>query len=237
MRKQMISLAMCLALTATSALASGTNTVSKTAPRATKNIVKVVAKTPAKAAQSTKTTTPVANQTPAPEVTLTPEQAAKKRFEEKVAKSREELYCKLGLTEEQKAKAEELHQKNKTSAEPLMAELHTEKTKLRDLEASKAGPVKIEEQKIKVKSAKKALKAHMEASRKDFEAILNKCQLAKLKTLKEERKEQCKGHKRHHHGACGCKGEEGCHKSFESNQVQPTATSETAAPKCPCESK
>ena len=212
MKKQMITLAVCLALTATSALASST---------------KISPKTPAKEL------IPVATQTKASEATQCPEETAKQKFEEKLAKDREELYCKLGLSTEQKTKAEAFHQKTREGAEPLFAKLHTEKAKLHELKAQKACVVKIDEQKLKVKEAKHALKAHMKASGKEFEAMLDKCQLAKFKALREEKKEQWKKggchHHHHHHDVCGNE-EDSFHGPFGPHQEEP-------APKWPCESK
>jgi len=213
MKKQMITLAVCLALTATSALASSTATTSK-AP--------------------TKAAIPVACQTKTPEVTQpTKEESLKQQFEEKMSQKRAELYCKLGLSNEQKDKAEAIHQTTKEGAEPLFARFHEEKAKLHELKAKKACPIKINEQKLKVKEAKHSIRAHMEKSRKEFEAILDKSQLAKFKAFREEKKAEwkqnkCKCH-HHHHGAFtnkeGFQGPFGFWRTEEPVQ------------NCPCESK
>lgn len=169
MKKQILTLTLCLALTATSTLAATTpaKAPAKSTPCA---CAKPVAKPVAKA--TVKVVKPAAYaEVKAPEVVLTPEQLAKKNTEEKLAKNRECLLSKLGVKAEQKAKTE-----------PLLAKVQTEKTKLRELKAKKACPILICKQKNEVKKAKKA-----------FEATLNKNQLAKLKSLRKS-KCACKCH-------------------------------------------
>lgn len=210
MKKHMMALALCLVLTTTSAMAANTT---KIAPK----------KAPAKVV------TPVANKVEAP--ALTPEQTARQKFEAKIAQDRQDLYCKLGLSAEQKAKAEDLHKVSREKAEPLMAKLHEEKVKLRDLKAKKACPCKIAEQKAKVHAAKKSLKANREAYMKDFEALLSKEQLAKLKEIKEEKKAECKKcHPQHHHHEHFKHGEGEMHHPY-------VGAPQESAPKCPCEAK
>lgn len=167
MKKQILTLTLCLALTATSALAATTTPVAKAPVKpATCACAKPVAKA---AVKVVKPAAPA--EVKAPEVVLTPEQLAKKNTEEKLAKDRECLLAKLGVSAEQKAKAE-----------PLLAKVQVEKAKLRELKAKKACPVLICKQKAEVKKAKKA-----------FEATLNKDQVAKLKSLKKS-KCACKCH-------------------------------------------
>lgn len=202
MKKQILTLTMCLALTATSALANGTATVAKKSP------VKPAVTKSAPAKVAVKKVAPikaVAVVKPAqtPEVTLTPEQAAKKKFEEKMAADREHLYTDLGLTPEQRAKAAALDAKVKSEAEPLIKKVHEEKAKLKDLKAKSASEADILKQKAEVKKAKKAAKAHFQASRKEFEAILTPEQKAKFKEIREARKAEMKKHEN-----CKCP----CHK-------------------------
>lgn len=194
MKKQILTLTMCLALSATAPLASDAATVAK--------------KTPAKV---------TVNEVKTQEPTLTPEQAAKKHFEEKMTKEKEDFYCKLGLSAEQKAKAESLDKRNRAEAEPLFQKVRAEKIKLHELNAQKASETEICKQKHQVKVAKKALKAHFEASKKAFDAILTKEQLEKAKALHEEHKAKMKEH-------CKCK----CHNhhDFDGTEGMP--------PKCPC---
>lgn len=215
MRKQFMTLALCLALTATSAMAT-TCTKAKATPK----------KAPMAAVK------PVANKVETP--TLTPEQAARQKFEARMIQDREDLYCKLGLSAEQKAKAEDLHNTSRAKAEPLMAKLHEEKAKLRDLKEKKACPVKIAEQKAKVHEAKAALNENRKAFMKDFDAILDKDQLAKFKALKEEKKAEfkkckCHHHNHHHHQFLG-HDEDAFHAPAGAPEGKP-------APQCPCVAK
>lgn len=213
MKKQILTLAMCLALTSTAALANGTTAVAK--------------KTPAKAPQKVVKTIPVAQVKPTAEV-MTPEQQAKKRFEEKMKTEREHFYSTLSLTEEQKAKAEAMDKKHREEARPLFEKMKAEKTKLRELKAKKACPCEIAKQKHEVKVARKALKSHFEASRKEFETLLTPAQMTKLKEMETQRKaERAKCH-------CGCK----CHKHFKPHGhhgpcALPPAPPETTKPGAP----
>jgi len=207
MKKQVLTIAICMALTASSALAAVT---SKTVP--TKNITPVACKCQEK--------------TPAVTAAQPKEESCRQKFEEKMTKEREDLYCKLGLSKDQKDKAETLHQKNRASAEPLIAKFHTEKAKLHELKAKNTCAAKIEEQRLNVKEARKALRNHMKQGRKEFEAILSKDQLSKFKELRKEKKaecDKCKCHK-HHDELCP-----------EDGPKEPCAPcKEETAPKCPC---
>lgn len=188
MKKQMLTLAMCLALTTASVWASSMSNV-------VPNIV-------TQNTQKTGEITLISNQIPVSDVTPAPTQSVKTSFRTKWDEDREELYCKLGLTPEQRTKAKALDEKKKSDAQPLIAKFHEEKVKLHQLKAAKACSAEIDQQKIKVKAAERAIKAHMHASRKKFEAILDECQLAKYKEIRAERKKQWEKY-RHHHGACG----------------------------------
>lgn len=219
MKRQILTLTMCLALTVTSAFASTTAT--KTAPAkkhvaVAKNIVPVAAKQASCAA--------TAPATPA----LTPAEEAKKKFEAKLAKEREDFYTALSLTPEQKAKAEALDLKNRAAIEPLIVKVHEEKAKLRELKTKKVCPCEILKQKHELKVARKAVKDQFVATDKEFRAILTQAQVTKLETLRKERKAEMKKHhpcncpmcKHHRHhckhecqkseapGTCPC----ACHK-------------------------
>lgn len=191
MKKQVLTLTMCLALTASSAFADSPvkATMKVTAPQAAKSVAPKAEETPCGC--------------PCETTALTKEQF-KQKFEERMAKRREAMYAKLGLSQDQKAKAIDLDKKNRTEARPLMEKLHEEKAKLNDMQSKKCCPVMLVEQKQKVKTARKALRKHFMASEKSFEALLTSEQLAKFKVIKEERKAKfkknckCKGH-------CGCK--------------------------------
>lgn len=190
MKKQVLTLTICLVMTASSTLAASTVST-------TKQVAPVPAGCPCKLGQ------------PCDEK-MTKEQF-KQKMEEKMAKRREALYCKLGLTPEQKAKAVSMDTKNRTEAKALIDKIQEEKAKLIDLKSKNACPVKVLEQKQKLKSAHKALRKHFAASEKNFETILTKDQLAKFNVIKEERKanfkKHCKG-KGHYKCKKGCP----CHK-------------------------
>lgn len=201
MKKQILTLTMCLALTATAALADVTKqatpaTVSTTAagklqakPTSPKNLVK---------------------QAEQPKV-ITREEA-KKRFEERRNQQREQMYCKLGLTAEQKVKAEALDVKSKAAAEPIIIKLQAEGRKLKDLKAKKASKLEIFKQERAFKATKNELKNSFEASKKSFEAILTKEQKDKFKAMGEERKKEMQKMKK-----------KGCHfnKAEKSHKKQP----------------
>lgn len=210
MKKQVLTLAICFALSASTAFAASTMPAKVTAT--VKAPVKEVVK-PAEPQQCT----------------LTPEQAAKKRFEEKMAKDREDLYCKLNLTEDQKAKAKAMDKKNMEEAKPLFEKVQAERIKYFELKAKKACPIEISKQRMELKAAKRAVRAHFKTARKNFEAILTEEQKAKLEVIKKERRAEmqkfknccpCHKYRKHHRpvkpGCCGVKepGEQ--------------------APKCPC---
>lgn len=182
MKKQIIAIAVCLSLTASSAFAS--------CP-CQKEVIKQAPQNCPKVSQ------------PA-EKTLTKEQQ-KKFFEEKMTKRRDALYCKLALTPEQKNKAEELDAKNKVEAIVLIDKVKQERAKLDDLKAKKACPILICKQKQQLKSAKHALRKHFKASQKSFDSILTKEQLVKLQAIRAEKRAEFKKH-------CKCKGKCHCHK-------------------------
>ncbi|MBP7211200.1 Spy/CpxP family protein refolding chaperone [bacterium] len=250
MKKQILSLSVCLALTATSALAAGTTAVETKTPVkapvavqktttvvvsktttvvAKKNNVVVAKKNCKKCVKKSAKVTPVANKTATPEVTLTPEQLAKQQFEEKMAQRRDCFYNKLGLTDAQKAKAEALDKTNRESAEPLFDNVRIQKGKLHALRAKKAGFLAIYKQERALKSAKKALKAHMETSRKQFASILTADQQAKFKAMKPCK---CHRHGNAHKPPMGPGPEMGPAPMGPEGPMGPAP--EGPAPKCPC---
>lgn len=173
MKKQVLTIAICLSISAASALASSTiNTTTK----------------PAEPPCAVSTT----------QGTAVTQEQAKKNFEARMAKSREDLYSKLGLSSEQKSKAEALDKTNREAAKPLMSKLCQEKIKLRELKTKKANPVEILKQGNKVHAAKKAVREHFKASDKKFEALLTKEQLKKYNTIHKERKAEFKKYHVHH---------------------------------------
>lgn len=189
MKKQILTLAICLTMTATAAMASSTASATMTA--------------------TTKQTAPAASGCPCsdstPSATSMTKEQFRQKMEERMAKHREALYCKLGLTPEQKAKAIEMDKKNRADARNLIDKVQEERIKLTDLKSKKACPVEILEQKQKLRQAKKALHKHFAASEKSFETILTKDQLAKFQAIREEHKAKLKKHRK-------CKGNCPCHK-------------------------
>jgi len=179
MKKQIITLTMCLAMTATAALAQVATTVTPAAPCKT------------------------AVEKPCAQKMAPPTEAEKKQFEAKMNKERELFHNALNLTPEQKQKADELHKKAISEAEPLFKKVQEERAKFVELTAKNAPKDEIIKQEMAVKAAKKAVKKHFKESRKQFEAILTKDQLAKLKILREQKKTDMKSHKKCECDKCG----------------------------------
>jgi len=197
MKKQILTMAMCVALSTTVASAEVTKTVM---PKVT---------TPAKVSS----TLPVKTQaTVAPSATLSrPEppkmmtrEEAKKCFDERKAKGRDHLYSELGLSAEQKQKAEALEVKNRSEVLPLVGKLKTEAKKLGELKAKHASVFAIWKQENTVKASKKALEKKFEASRKSFEALLTPEQKAKFEAKKKEMDKCRKNHKPNCHKGYHC---------------------------------
>lgn len=193
MKKQIFTLAMCLALTATSALADGTKTIGqKTKPHA-----KVAAtKQDVKPQVSTDKPSMAPKQGEQPKI-MTREEA-KKFFEERRAAERESMYKTLGLSAEQKTKAEALDAKTKLKIDPLMKNVQTEVRKLRELKAKKASDLSILAQKHAVKAAKKEVDKAFESSKKEFESILTEEQNAKFKLIDDAKKKEMAKFKKDH---------------------------------------
>lgn len=173
MKKQILTLTMCLALTAVAAFADETKpVVPKAIPQA-------------------KTATPATTiSTPAEPPKVMTREDARKYFEEKRAKEREFMYNALGLSAEQKTKAEALDAKHKTAIEPLIKNVHVEVKKLRDLKNQNASHLRIWQQKYAVKAAKKEVENCVISYKKDFEAILTKEQKTKFELIDEAKKKE-----------------------------------------------
>lgn len=173
MKKNFLTIAVCLAITASSALAQP-NTTS-----ATKADIK-------------KPATSIMKQ----EKPLNKEDY-KKIFEQKRKQKREFMYKFLELSAEQKTKAEALDEKAKAEAKPLFDKARAESKKLKDLKAQKASAFAIWRQEFAINTARNDFKKHMEKSKNDFESILTQEQKTKLKEMEKFRKEQMpkgKGH-------------------------------------------
>ena len=194
MKKQILTLTMCLALTATAALANGTTVVTQKAAPAKISM-------PAPVTQTAPATMTIK---PAEQPQIMTREEAKKNFEERRVKIRERMYNELGLSTEQKTQAEALDLKNKTEAIPLFEKFKAESKKLSELKNKHASVFKIWQQENVVKEAKKSLESHFDTSRKAFEAILTPEQKAKFEArkIKMEKFKKCHKH-------CGQKGPHG----------------------------
>lgn len=184
MKKQILTLTMCLALTTTSALAQGNATIaiaqSKSAITSTKAAPAITAPT---------------------EVNKTAlKEEARKRFEEKKAQERQALYTTLGLSPEQKTKAEALDAKTRYGAGPLIRKLQVEARKLGSLRAKKASKLSIWKQEIELYSAKRDLEKYFRDCKNKFNAILTPAQRKQFKAIDEERKAEMKKFRMQHHG-------------------------------------
>lgn len=181
MKKRIFTLTMCLALTATSALANAT----KSAVQISKNVVNAASvTTPVNAQTNTATITPtVTNES---EKHLTMEEARKL----KRAEDREKMYNDLGLSDEQRKKAQAIDEKTKKELEPLFKKVHTEVKKLRALKDKKASYFKILHQRFVVKSTKIKIKNKINDSKREFESILTKDQKDKFKQLDDARRKE-----------------------------------------------
>lgn len=216
MKKQILTLTMCLALTATSALANGTKAVTAPVKTPIANAAKTQVKAPVKTAPAAKAinkvtpaATPQAVVKPSDKSQVMTPEEAKKHFEEKKAQERALMYEALKLTEAQKAKAEALDAKTREDAGKYLRKVQTESKKLRDLKAKHASVFAIYKQKWALKSAKADAKKYFAKSKKSFEAILTDEQKVKFNAMHEAKlKEMEKFKKDHKMGPKGPKGPE-----------------------------
>lgn len=181
MKKNILTLTMCLALTATTALAaSSTAVINKPAGKPAMNAA------PSQAAMKRE------------EPKVLSKKEAKKSFEEKRVMERNCMYNELGLSAEQKTKAEDLDIKTRKEAEPIIKKLKAETKKYRDLKAKNASSFELWRQKQVVNSAKAKADKHFMASRNAFEAILTDEQKVKLKAYHAERKAKMEKFRKDH---------------------------------------
>lgn len=178
MKKQILTLTMCLALTSTVALAGGTEAVTTktTAPIAKAQIKSI--------------TNPSTNTIKQSEIKNPQMEEARKRFEGRKAQERGLMYETLGLSAEQKAKAEALDAKTRSEAGKYLRKVQIEARRLRDLKVKHASFLAIYKQKHALKVAKNNAQNYFKSSRKSFEAILTKEQLAKFKILDEAKRKE-----------------------------------------------
>lgn len=144
MKKQILTLAMCLAVSATSVLADNAKTV------------KPVETKPATAIEK-----------PAEPQSFKSEEEARKYYEGKMAQRREAFYQDLGLSTEQKTKAEAIEAKTKTDAEALNKKFRSERQKLAEAHKKAFEAILTNEQKAKFDAIDKERKEKMEKMRKE----------------------------------------------------------------------
>jgi hypothetical protein len=193
MKKQVLVLTMCLALTATYASA-GTNVTQKSTVRKTAVAAPVQApqtKIPASALMPSLAK-------PGQQPQFINKEEAKKRFESAKAKEREFLYTALNFTAEQKSKAEVLDIKTKAGAGKVIKKVQSEARKLRDLQNKHASKFAIWKQKLALRKAKDDMKKYFENSRKDFESIMTKEQKAKFKIIDDAKKKEMEQFRKEH---------------------------------------
>jgi Spy/CpxP family protein refolding chaperone len=178
MKKKIFISTMCVVLTATSIFAVETNN----------NVQKIT---------QTVTQSKCEKQDLSPKHQLSKEERLK-HFEAIRKLHREHFYKEVGLSDEQKLKAEEIELKSKEELKPLLKKIHLEREKLRTLRKEKASVFAIWKQENAFKNAKKDLKNYMEVSKKSFEAILTKEQKEKVESIHNERKHKMKNSLKHH---------------------------------------
>lgn len=182
MKKQILTLTMCLALTSTSVLAQNTATLEKST-------------IPTGQTQINSTVAPYMKPT---EMRQPQMEEARRRFESRKAQERGLLYETLGLSSEQKAKAEALDAKTRAEAGKYLRKVQVEAKRLRDLKTKHASFIALHKQKLALKKAKKDVNNCFESSRKSFEAILTKEQLEKFKVIDEAKRKEMAQFKKHH---------------------------------------
>jgi hypothetical protein len=189
MKKQILALTMCLALTSTTALAVGAKTVAQKS-----TVQKAVA-----AAPGNPLIPSLAKPGEQPQIISREE--AKKRMGAAKAKERELLYTALNLSVEQKTKAEALDAKTKAGVVQVIKKLQLEARKLRELQSKHASVFAVWKQELALKAAKKDVEKYFKSSRKEFEAILTKEQKAKFEIIDAAKRKEMENFKKEHkHG-------------------------------------
>lgn len=191
MRKRIIAMSLCLALTSIPALANCTKNMTKN------TALSYVAGSMPFSVKNTSAQNVVAPSSGIPSNVLNKE-GAKRTFEERKAKERALMYATLSFTNEQKAKAEAIDAKTKANIEPLFRKFQAEARKLRDLKAKKANPISIWLQKQSVKATKKSIEKCINSSKKEFQSILTPEQKAKYKIINDAKRKDFENFKKSH---------------------------------------
>lgn len=145
MKKRILTLAMCLAISATSVLAAAN----------TKEVKSTAKKVPAKVEKQVESKK------------LKSKDDARKNFEAKMAERREAFYQELGLSAEQKAKSEVLDAKTRDDMEALHKKFRAEKQKIAEESKKNFEDILTKDQKVRFEKLDKERKAKMEKMRKE----------------------------------------------------------------------
>lgn len=212
MKKRILALTMCLTLTATSAIAASIN-------MPTGQVAPTIKAQPNTIMQLTPSRRPQINN-------VQERLEARKRFEDRKAHERELMYTTLGLSAEQKNKAEAIDAKTRAEAGKYIRRIQVEAKRLRELTVKKASWLEIHKQKQALNAARKDADKFFENSKKSFEALLTKEQLAKFKVIDNAKKKEIKEFKKHHKpGSFEHYGPKPIMEpnSFDKNRPHPTA--------------
>lgn len=218
MKKQILTLTMCLALTSTAAFASVPNSTGQ------KMVPQSVVSTPTTLNPAKPAVTQVISK-PGKPLTITSMDELKKHFEDKRAQERERLYNDLNLSAEQKITAKDLDATAKVEFAKYRKKVQVEARKLRDLKAKHASFFEMRNQKYALKKAKADAKKYFDSSNKSFEAILTKEQKAKYKVIQAAKRKEIEQFKKGHKNCkreCSYFGPRGAHspKRVESPKPQ-----------------
>lgn len=230
MKKQILTLTVCLALTSTAALASVTNTAGQ----------KVVPPSIVSVPSTMNVVKPTVSSTikkPDKPLTITSMDEIKKHLDDRRNQERERLYNDLNLSAEQKIKAKDLDANAKVEFAKYRKKVQFEARKLRDLKVKHASFFETYKQKRALKKAKADAKRCFDSSKKSFEAILTKEQKAAFKIIDNAKRKEIEQFKKgHKHCKQECKyfrfkgahnfGKGESHKSQESNAPEPAPTPE-----------
>lgn len=202
MKKRILTIAMCAALTATAALAETAKSLPAAAPKAavsavangkmqSKSVVQEAAKPSAQTLEKTRN-------------------ELKKQFEQRRLTERKHMYDALKLSDEQVKKAEELDAKTRAEAGKYLRKVRMEAMKLREMKTKHASIFAQWKQKAELNKAKSDAGKFFAESRKSFEAILTKEQKSAFEAYDAQKRKEMEKFKKMHKG--GPKGKRGFEK-------------------------
>lgn len=202
MKKRILTIAMCAALTASAALAETAKSLPAAAPKAAVSAV----------ANGKVQTKPVLQEAAKPSVQTLEKtrNELKKQFEQRRLAERKHMYEVLKLSDEQVKKAEELDAKTRTEAGKYLRKVRMEAMKLRDMKAKHASIFTQWKQKSELNKAKSDASKFFEESRKSFEAILTKEQKSAFEAYDAQKRKEMEKFRKMHKG--GPKGKRGFEK-------------------------